>query len=182
MDLKFLSQSDLFVTTYITITRWLLGFHWFLQENKPRINRSVPRNADKYEFSLTNALHITRINQSTKTNLATAMINFTTLSGSDRHQYAQYAITQDDGNACEYDAYDHDHDHCRDNELLATTRNNTSCPEGLTSKSRSARLPLISEATHKNTEERSRPSLFDLIDEDFVISNIPHMFQHTFFF
>ncbi|OEU10142.1 hypothetical protein FRACYDRAFT_247753 [Fragilariopsis cylindrus CCMP1102] len=103
------------------------------------------------------------------------MINFTTLRGNDRNGYVNYPTIKDNG----------------DNKFFAKIDNinskNTSYSEGLNSKvtvlskkmENSIQSPPRISTCETSNNENPRPSLFDLIDEDFVISNMPQMFQRS---
>jgi hypothetical protein len=107
------------------------------------------------------------------------MINFTTLRGN-----------EDDDSTRDSNDYK-DHDHYQDSKFLAkidnNNSNNTSYSEGLNSKvtvlskkiENSIQSPPRISTCESSIKKIPRPSLFDLIDEDFVISNMPQMFRRS---
>jgi hypothetical protein len=112
------------------------------------------------------------------------MINFPTLRGNDRDGYVSYPTTKDNGSTRDSNDY-------QNSKFLAKIDNinnkNTSYSEGLNSKvtvlsrkmENSIQYPPQISTCESSINEIPRPSLFDLIDEDFVISNMPQMFQRS---
>jgi hypothetical protein len=113
------------------------------------------------------------------------MINFTTLRGNDRNGYISYPTTKDNGSTRD------SNDHYQDSKFLAKIDNinskNTSHSEGLNSKvtvlskkiEKSIQSPPRISTCESSINKIPRPSLFDLIDEDFVIGNMLKMFQRS---